>query len=216
MNRFGRLFVWVLAGALGCILLAVPVHAAETKTGETAKDSTSPTRESDVVRASREIQAKKTGTAKTYGNEDLKSEQPTAKVYTNDDLLRKYGAAEEPEATTAKPEDSPTTDTPQSELDPLEWMEQEQKSRAAQKDSVAEAESALTAAQERLKELEVQLLAAKNPFSARPSLSEEEQTTRATSGETAEQRYARTQKMVEEAKQAVADAEANLSQARSQ
>ena len=216
MNRFGRLFGWVLAGALGCALVAVPLHAAETEKGEASKDSKKETKESALVKASREIQSKKTGTAKTYSNEDLEGKQPTAKVYTNDDLSRRYGASEAPEAPAATPEGSRAPGTPQNAPDPLALMEQEKKAQAAREDEVAQAESALAAAQAKLANLEKQLLATRNPFSARPQLSEEEQKSRATSEETAAERNARTQKLVEEAKVEVAEAEAHLSRARSQ
>jgi len=213
MKRFGRRFGWVFAGALCCALVAVPLHAAETEEGE---DSKKVTKESPLVKASREIQAKKTGTAKTYSNEDLAESQPAAKVYTNDDLTRKYGASDEPEATTTAPAGSTAPRVPQNAPDPLALMEQQQKSQTDRDANIAAAESALAMAQQKLKSLEVQLLAASNPFSARPKLSEEEQEARVTSGEGAAERQKRTQKMVEDARAEVADAEANLSRARAQ
>ena len=213
MKRFGRRFGWVFAAALCCALVAVPLHAAET---EEAEDSKKVTKESPLVKASREIQAKKTGTAKTYSNEDLAESAPAAKVYTNDDLTRKYGASDEPKATTTAPAGSTAPRTPQDAPDPLALMEQEKKSQADRDANIAAAESALAMAQQKLKSLEVQLLAASNPFSARPKISEEELEKRVTSNEGAAERQKRTQKMFEDARAEVADAEANLSRARAQ
>lgn len=216
MKRFERAFGWVLAGALCCALIAVPVSATETEKGETAKDETKPAKESDLVKASREIKAKKTGTAKTYSNDDLQQREPAAKVYTNDDLTRMYGDSEEAETTTAAPEGSSTGETAPELPDPLTQMEQEKTAQASREAEIAAAESALAAAQAKLQNLEKQLLATRNPFSARPALSEEEQEYRETSGETAAERNERTQKLVDEAKQEVADAEAALARARGQ
>jgi hypothetical protein len=95
-------------------------------------------------------------------------------------------------------------------------MEQEKKARAAKGERVAEAESKLAAAREKLKNLETQLLATRNPFSARPQLSEEEREQRMTSGETAAERNKRTQELVDEARAKVAEAEAELARARSE
>jgi hypothetical protein len=216
MDRFVRPLGPVLAGLLCCALVAIPLHAAETDKSESAKRSQKATRESALVKASREIQNKKTGTAKTYSNEDLKEEQPTTQVFTNEDLTRMFGPAEESEPEPSGSGAQATADTPENAPDPLALMEQEQKDQASREQTIAEAEAKLAAAQEKLKNLEVQLLATRNPFSARPELSEEEQEQRATSGETAAERNARTQKLVEEAKAEVAEAEVELRRARGQ
>ena len=213
MKRFEHRLAWVVAVSLCCSLFAVPLQATETEKDE---ETQKVVRESPLVKASREIQAKKTGTAKTYSNEDLAESQPTSKVYTNEDLSRKYGSTDASQETPAAPARPPASGRPQNMPDPLELMEQQKASQAERGERIEAAEGALASAQQKLKNLEVQSLAASNPFSARPELSAEEQETRLTSGETAEERKARTVKMVAEAREEVAKAEADLANARAQ
>jgi hypothetical protein len=213
MKRFAHRLAWVVAASLCCSLFAVPLQATETEKDE---ETQKVVKESPLVKASREIQAKKTGSAKTYSNEDLAGKQPTAKVYTNEDLTQRFGSTDESQGTQAAPARPPASGTPQNMPDPLALMEQQQASQAERKESIDVAEGTLAAAQQKLKSLEVQLLATSNPFSARPKLSAEEQETRATSGEDAAARRARTEKMVEEARAEVAKAEADLANARAQ
>ena len=215
MSRSKRRFGWVLVGALCGALVMLPGYSVATEQDDSSKEDKKPAKESPLVKASREVGAKKTGVATTYSNEDLKEgEAPKAKVYTNDDLSRMYGASEEPAATDSGATATPGTARPADMPDPLALMEQQQKDQAAKQKEIAEAEAALSAAQARLKNLEVQLLATRNPFSARPELSEEEQEIRAEGGESAAERAERTQKLVDEAKEAVAKAESDLRRVR--
>jgi hypothetical protein len=148
------------------------------------------------------------------------------KVYTNKDLDRMFGekpdpdAAAEPAADTTPPAAGATKPPGESRkpnefaVDPLEQMKQRQAAEVQRRQIVAQAEADLAAAQAKLKNLEVQLLATRNPFSARPKLSDEEKEIRTTSGESAEKRNERTQGLVDEAREEVATAEEALNKAK--
>lgn len=152
-----------------------------------------------------------------------KSDSPeTVKVFTNKDLERMFGG--ESEETAESSADTPTAETAraapepgkptQPQIDPLAQMKQEQAARAQRQQLVVQAEADLEAARAKLENLEVQLLASRNPFSARPQLSDEEKEIRATSGETAAERNKRTQHLVDQAREEVAAAEKALAEAK--
>jgi hypothetical protein len=146
----------------------------------------------------------------------------TVRVFTNKDLERMFGdesqetsesSADTPSAETAQAAPEPRKST-QPTVDPLAQMKQEQAARAQRQQLVAQAEADLEAARAKLENLEVQLLASRNPFSARPQLSDEEKELRATSGETAAERNKRTQLLVDQAREEVAAAEKTLAEAK--
>jgi hypothetical protein len=146
----------------------------------------------------------------------------TVRVFTNKDLERMFGdesqetsesSADTPSAETAQAAPEPRKST-QPTVDPLAQMKQEQAARAQRQQLVAQAEADLEAARAKLENLEVQLLASRNPFSARPQLSDEEKELRATSGETAAERNKRTQLLVDQAREEVAAAEKALAEAK--
>jgi len=154
-----------------------------------------------------------------------KSDSPeTVRVFTNKDLDRMFGG--EPQETADSTADTPqqSAETAQAApeprkstepmVDPLLQMKQREAARAQRDQRVAQAEAELETARAKLKNLEVQLLASRNPFSARPQLSDEEKAIRATSGETAAERNKRTQLAVDQAREEVAAAEESLAKAK--
>ena len=153
-------------------------------------------------------------TKKTPQNEDVK-------VYTNADLEKMFDivAEEDREQPAAKPpavaKGSETTE-PTKAPDPLTWLRQRQDAQREHGKAVAVAEAAVTSANQQVANLERQLLAARNPFSARPELSDEEKAKRQEGGESAAKRYERTQELVEEAREAVRAAESDLARLRAE
>jgi len=140
-------------------------------------------------------------------------------VITNDLLNRIVGPAPEaPSEVGSASADTGAPATPDrpavAPADPMRALIDQQAAAATRQRRIAEAESDLEAAKTRLANLEVQLLAARNPFSKRPQLSDEEKEERRTSGETAAQRYERTQEQVEAARAEVGAAEELLAQLR--
>ena len=148
------------------------------------------------------------------------------RVYTNKDLEQRFGektdsdAAAEPAAGASLPA-AGTTEPPgesrkptETAVDPLEQMKQRQAAEVQRRQLVAQAEAELAAAQAKLKNLEAQLLATRNPFSARPKLSDEEKQIRATSGESAAERNERTRLLVDQTREEIAAAEEALTQAK--
>ena len=93
-------------------------------------------------------------------------------------------------------------------------MRKRQEAQREHAKAVAQAQSTLTAAQQHLANLERQLLATRNPFSARPKLSDEEKAERIDSSESAAKRHERTQEQVEKAREAVSVAESELARLR--
>ena len=136
------------------------------------------------------------------------------KVYTNADLKKLpeiaakagEGQAAVETAATAKGSEK----EPEKAPDPLTWLRQRQDAQREHGKAVSEAEAVLTAAKQQLANLERQLLAARNPFSARPKLSDEEKAERQDNRESAAERYERTQELVEKTREAVRVAEAEL------
>ena len=220
MDMPGRRFGWILGVVLCAAWVAVPLTAGAAEQGDGKKDTAKQTqdagKESDLVKAANA--AKKNADAKTYTNDDLQEGKSPKVSYTNEDLTRMFGASETTSAgQTSRPSGSAAQPgSGGEEYDPLAAMEKGQQDRAARQKRIDEADSAVASAEARLKRLEVALLATVNPFSARPDVSQEEKAKRATSGESAMERNARVQKEVEEARVAVAEAEAALAQARAQ
>ena len=98
--------------------------------------------------------------------------------------------------------------------DPLKWLQQRQAAQQEHREALEKAAKELQAARTKLADLERQLLATRNPFSARPVLSEEEKKDRREGTETAAMRTERTQRLVEESREAVRAAEAELARLR--
>jgi len=140
---------------------------------------------------------------------------PGGTVITNESLGRL--GDDEPFATeTTLTDSSEISEQPPavSAEDPLDRLLQYEAAAAERKQRIAEAQRDLDAAQAKLANLEVQLMATRNPFSRRPKLSEEEIEHRLTSGETALERFERTQLLVEEARGEVLVAGESLARAR--
>lgn len=149
------------------------------------------------------------------------------KIYTNEDLKKMFNivALEDretppgetpqpaPVAETAQPT---TTDGSPAPVDALTRMRQRQAAKAEHRKAIAAAQSAVNSARLKLANLERQLLAARNPFSARPELTDEERAKRQEGGETAAQRYERTEMMVAAAREEIRAAEAELARLRAE
>jgi len=146
-----------------------------------------------------------------------------SKVYTNADLARLLESVED--ADREKPADAVPgaekaaegktapgqADAP---VDPLIWLQQRQLAEREHREAVTVAEAALAAARQRLADLQKQWMATRNPFAARPTLSDEEKAERSKSSETAAERHERTEQLVKEASAAVSAAEAELARVR--
>jgi hypothetical protein len=192
--------------------------ANKDKPAPAAESAEQQPRESIYVRAARaaRAQSKSTGDVTVYTNALLAerfadAEAPTpAEGFTTEDLVSRFGEPS-PGAPEASAPASPAGGTEK----PLAWLEQQEQERNIRAARVSEAEAELAAAQEKLENLKVQLLAARNPFSARPQLSDEEKELRKDSGESASERYERTELLVEEAEAEVAAARQKLSRAKS-
>ena len=140
------------------------------------------------------------------------------KVYTNADLEKMFDIVAEEDREPAAPAPEGTAESEKAEPakvpDPLTWLRHRQNAQRDHAKAVAEAQASVTAAKQQLAALERQLLAARNPFSARPNLSDEEKEERRKSGESAAQRYDRTRELVEKAREAVRAAESELARLR--
>jgi hypothetical protein len=150
------------------------------------------------------------------------SKDAAVRVYTNADLEKMFGivAAEdrEPGAVAADAADDVASTKPAQAKpteDPLVWLKKRQEAAAARSVALAEAEKEVTDARARLAEIEKQKMAVRNPYAARPKLSEEEQQRRREAGETAGERFERTEALVRAAREEVRAAEAKLAQLRS-
>jgi len=146
-----------------------------------------------------------------------KTPDKNVKVYTNADLEKMFNIVagedrETPPATT--PTEEAAEEAPKKDPDPLTWLRQRQDAQREHSKAVSEARAALNAARQNLANLERQQLAARNPFSARPKLSDEEKAARQDSGESAAQRYDRTKELVEKVREEVRAAEAELARLR--
>jgi hypothetical protein len=144
----------------------------------------------------------------------------TVKVYTNADV-KKYAEPEtkadaKPSATPEGTEQKAEKPEPKKTVDSLTWLRQRQDAQREHAKAVSEAEAALATAKQQLANLERQLLAARNPFAARPELSDEEKSKRKDSGESAAQRHERTKELVEKSREAVRAAESELARLRAQ
>ncbi len=149
-------------------------------------------------------------------------QKDAGKVYTNADLEKLVDSVGEedreppPAGTAGAPAEGSKKPDPKSDTDPLTWLQQRQSAQREHRKAVSEAQAAVNAARERLVNLERQLLAARNPFSARPQLSEEEKATRREGGETAAERHERTKELVENARTEIRAAEAELARLRAE
>jgi len=135
-------------------------------------------------------------------------DDPSTRVFTNA-YLEELSRDAAPFAT----EGSPASDATEARS-ALDWLFAEQARRQERQARIDEAQVEVDEAQSRLDNLEVQLLATRNPFSRRPRLSEEEIEYRATSGETALERFERTGLLVEEARAELIEAKHELDRAR--
>lgn len=143
-------------------------------------------------------------------------------LYTNSDLEKMFGIVAEAdressakESADADPKSSEAT-TKKADEDPLVWLKKRQEAAAARSVELAEAEKQVADARQRLADLERQKMAVRNPYAARPQLSEEEEKRRREGGESASARFERTEALVKAAREELRAAEAKLAQLRSQ
>jgi hypothetical protein len=137
---------------------------------------------------------------------------PVGQSYTTKDLVDRYG---EPLAAADGAQPDPGSDSGTAEAyDPLQALQDEQTQRASREQRIQTAEAELALAQQKVDDLKVQLLATRNPFSARPKLSDEEKAERLEAGETASERNERTQALYEEAEAELKAAQERLAQAK--
>jgi hypothetical protein len=141
---------------------------------------------------------------------------PTANkpiVFSNEDLEARYGRAPAVEPDPGKPSAAGTPDDGKAPADPLESLQRRQQANAKNKQQVAEAEAEVAAARREVARREKQVLAVKNPFAARPELSDEEKATRA-QGETGAARLERAEQQLADARKQLEEAQKKLAQAR--
>src|SRR6185436_16060955 len=113
---------------------------------------------------------------------------------TNEDLERMFG-----KSTAAPPKEAQQGAAPQGEAyDPLKIMSEQDKNAAEKQTKIATAEKAVADAEANLKNLESRLLANKNPYLARPTLTPEEQ--KAVEGMDNTQRVDLNQKQIDDAR----------------
>lgn len=183
-----------------------PPESAEAKS-EAAPDPAPPLRvEEGRVMTNREAAVTKPAPKKKIAIEE-------GQVITNEMLEKIFGPSDE--SATADPAPGATSADGKPAPDPLQVMREGQMRQGERQRLTAEAERELESAKTKLANLEVQLLAARNPYAKRPDLSAEEKKQRADSGETAAQRFERTQKMADEARAEVKAAEEKLARIRS-
>jgi hypothetical protein len=149
-------------------------------------------------------------------------------VITNETLERLFGPAPEAPPTPVKEEAAPpapaaesgeaapeggTTPAERPPTDPLELMRERQAQAAEKRRLIAEAEQKVTAAKQRVADLEKRRLAIVNPFMARPEIPADEKEQWDSEG--SQERLATTDGQLEEARQQLADAEGELGRLRS-
>jgi hypothetical protein len=212
----------VLAVALGLTLFGPVSLAEEEAEQETAQaEETQPAAESEVEATPAPELRVEQGRILTNRGGAAQSATPKEKVQIDEGLVitnavldRLFGPS--PEAPTAPVAEEPVDQAPSSRpADALKVLRDEQATAVQRERMIAEAQAELDAAKAKLANLEVELLATRNPFSKRPELSEEEKEYRRSSGETAAERNERIQKLVDEARVEVQAAEENLAQFRS-
>jgi hypothetical protein len=139
-----------------------------------------------------------------------KPAEETPTMITNEVLERMYGKSE---PAPPKEDGAEKSGEPAKELDPLQAMEQEKELAAKRQADMAVAQQKLADAQARVTELEKRVLEYKNPYLPRPQLTPEEAAKQ--QGLNQAERVTATQKELEEARKAVAQAQAGLDKARS-
>ena len=116
-------------------------------------------------------------------------------------------------STATQPVSAPAAPAGAAPGNPLALLEQSERSAAEKAQRLAAAEAEVAAARKLVADLEKQVLAIKNPFAARPELSEEEREKRESDTSVAE-RMARSESQLDEARLSLKDAEADLARAR--
>lgn len=159
------------------------------------------------------------GTVSAYAAA-VRKPDPDARVFTNADLEKLWAGDTAAWATTpsgsgssdAAPTPGPGVETPLA-MDPLKYLQSKEASAADRQTAIADAERELAAARAQVASLEKQLLAIRNPFSARPELSEDEKEARGKDTSVAE-RIARTEEQLALARERVTAAEQKLARSR--
>jgi hypothetical protein len=199
LKRQGR--IWIASGCLFAgLLLTGPASSAQEGEAETA-------------------QAEATGEEKAAGRRS----GADVKVYTNADLgpaivqsprHQKSEAAKE--TADGKGESKEKVDAAAgvpAEKDALTWLFEQEAARKEHVAKISEAEQRIVGLRQRVVDLEKRELAIKNPLLARPQPPEEDADEWI--GATAPERVAQTQVQIEAAKEALAEAERELSSLRS-
>jgi hypothetical protein len=207
---------------IGVLALAGPSVLAEDEKAEQKKSPESGEAKSEAapepapplrVEQGRVMTNREAAVTKPAPKKKIEIEE--GQVITNEMLEKIFGPPDETATADSPPAPGATPAAGQPTPDPLQVMRESQMRQGERQRLTAEAEQELAAAKAKLANLEVQLLAARNPYAKRPDLSDEEKKKRAEGGETAAQRFERTQKMVDEAKAEVQAAEAKLAKVRS-
>ena len=123
------------------------------------------------------------------------------------------GAEEVPEFTDARAP-KPDGEKEGSPTSPLEQLQRQRTREAEKLQRISAAEKAVADAEAGLARLEKRLTATRNPFAARVELTEEEKKAQQEWGETASERYLRTELEVKKARGKVQDARKALAEAR--
>jgi len=132
---------------------------------------------------------------------------------TNEDLERMFGPPDPAPAPPVEAQPGAASTKESEAYDPLKIMNEQDKKAAEKQTRIAAAEKAVTDAEANLKNLESRMLANKNPYLPRPTLTPEEQ--KAQEGLDNAQRVEANQKQIEEARAQIEKAKADLLAARS-
>lgn len=163
-----NLLPWLLSLALVAFLVPAAVAEEEKKEEQKATEE-----------AAKPAKAEAESPADPAAPEKKRSE---AEVFTNEDLERLFGGAEEetvpppdgaaPAEGAVPPETRPQE--PAQPADPLQWMQDRGDQAAERQQQIAGADAAVTAAKQKVADLEKRLLALRNPFMARPDIPDDE------------------------------------------
>jgi len=176
MDRILSFKPWPWLISLALVVLLLPAALAEDEKKEEPKPP------------EKAAEPAKTGEESPTG-EEVQKDLSEGRVFTNEDLERLFGGEAEEEIVppaaegvpgegAAPPERRPVEPVPGEAAgqptDPLQWMQERQAREAQRREKIAEAEAAVTAAQQKVSDLEKRLLAIRNPYLARPDIPEEE------------------------------------------
>jgi hypothetical protein len=204
------------------LVLAGPAAQAQSDSDKAEKSEKEPSK-SDTSSSDKAAKSDEASAASPDKSAAQKKASDKSDVITNEDLERLFGAsaAPPPPATAAEgdPKQSPpagaqVSDPKAGAETPIQQLMDEQASRGEQQKLIAETEAKIAATEKKIKELERDQLAVKNPFfGARPKPSEEEQASWDAS--TTPERLAMIDKALDTARTELKDLQAELARMRS-